>query len=37
VYTCGKKFLPTFPNRSIPVRSMAKANHSPKYGECLSL
>src|SRR5262249_49812326 len=37
VYTCGKKFLPTFSNRSMPVKSMAKANHSPKYGECLSL
>src|SRR5215475_11991379 len=23
VYTCGKKFLPTFPNRSVPVKSMA--------------
>ena len=37
VYTCGKKFLPTFPNRSMSVKSMAKVNHSPKYGECLSL
>src|SRR5262249_23391117 len=37
VYTCGKKFLPTFSNRSMPVKSMAKANHSPNYGECLSL
>ena len=37
VYTGGKKFLPTFSNRSMPVKSMAKANHPPKYGECLSL
>jgi len=37
VYTCGEKFLPTFQNRSMPVKSMAKANHTPKYGECLSL
>jgi hypothetical protein len=37
VYTCGKKFLPTFPNRSMPVKSMSKANYSPKHGECLSL
>src|SRR5262245_34511459 len=34
-YTCGKKIPPTFQNRSMPVKSMAKANHSPKYGECL--
>src|SRR5262245_11096706 len=25
VYTCGKKLLPTFPNCSMPVKSMAKA------------
>lgn len=37
VYTCGKKFPPTFSNRSMPVKSMTKANHPPKYGECLSL
>ena len=37
VYTCGKKFLPPFSNRSMPVKSMTKANHLPKYGECLSL
>src|SRR4029434_10917784 len=29
VYTCGKKFLPTFPNRSMLVKAMAKANRSP--------
>jgi hypothetical protein len=37
VYTCGKKFLPTSPNRSMPIKSMAKANHPPKYDEWLSL
>jgi putative transposase len=37
VYTCGKKFLPTSPNRSMPIKSMAKANHPPKYDERLSL
>ena len=37
VYTCGKKFLPTSSNCSVLVKSMAKANHPSKYGECLLL